>query len=182
MKKILLVLAASSATLAATPALAQTAPVAPNGMRAEVLAGYDSVKGNGESDDGLLYGVGVGYDFGGRGALGFGVDAELSDSNVKQGDDTASVEAGRDLYAGGRLNYALSNSATLYAKAGYTNAKAKYELLGEEDSETLEGYRLGAGAQFGIGGRAYVGGEYRYSNYEQGVERHQVAMTLGTRF
>lgn len=183
MKKILLALAASTATLtAAAPALAQTAPTAPAGARVEALVGYDAVKGSGETEDGLLYGLGVGYDFGGTGTVGFGIDAEASDSTVKEGDDTASVKAGRDLYAGGRLNFALSDSATLYAKAGYTNAQVKYEFAGEEDKETLDGYRLGAGAQFGLTDRAYVGGEYRYSNYEQGVERHQVAMTLGTRF
>ena len=31
-------------------------------------------------------------------------------------------------------------------------------------------------------GKAYVGGEYRYSNYEHGLARNQVALTLGTRF
>jgi outer membrane immunogenic protein len=46
----------------------------------------------------------------------------------------------------------------------------------------LKGYRLGAGAQFGLGGKAYVGGEYRFSDYEQDVSRHQLALTVGTRF
>jgi len=49
-------------------------------------------------------------------------------------------------------------------------------------SENFDGYRLGAGGQIGIGGKAYVGSEYRYSNYEDGLSRHQVAMTVGTRF
>jgi outer membrane immunogenic protein len=33
-----------------------------------------------------------------------------------------------------------------------------------------------------VSGKAYVGAEYRYSNYEHGLARNQVAMTVGTRF
>ena len=48
--------------------------------------------------------------------------------------------------------------------------------------ENFDGYRLGAGGQLTVSGKAYVGGEYRYSNYEDGLKRHQVALTVGTRF
>ena len=51
-----------------------------------------------------------------------------------------------------------------------------------DDSTTLDGYRVGAGAQFNLAGKAYVGGEYRFSDYEEDVSRHQVALTVGTRF
>jgi outer membrane immunogenic protein len=33
-----------------------------------------------------------------------------------------------------------------------------------------------------IGSSAYIGAEYRYSNYEADISRHQVAGTLGFRF
>ena len=46
----------------------------------------------------------------------------------------------------------------------------------------LDGVRVGAGLQYAIGGKSYVGGEYRYSNYEADVSRHQLALTVGTRF
>ena len=45
-----------------------------------------------------------------------------------------------------------------------------------------DGGRVGLGAQFLIGKSAYVGAEYRYSNYEAGLSRNQVALTVGTRF
>jgi hypothetical protein len=39
-----------------------------------------------------------------------------------------------------------------------------------------------AHAQIGIGSRAYVRTEYRYSNYQDGVDRHQVVGGIGVRF
>ena len=36
-----------------------------------------------------------------------------------------------------------------------------------EDSETLDGFRVGAGTEIGLGGNFYIKGEYRYSNYSQ---------------
>jgi hypothetical protein len=45
-------------------------------------------------------------------------------------------------------------------------------------SENFGGYRLGAGGQLTFSGKAYVGAEYRYSNYEQGLARNQVALTV----
>ena len=35
------------------------------------------------------------------------------------------MKAGRDLYAGGRVNFAVSPTANLYVKGGYTNARFK---------------------------------------------------------
>ena len=46
----------------------------------------------------------------------------------------------------------------------------------------LDGIRAGAGAQIGLGSRAYLRTEYRYSNYQDGVDRHQVVGGLGLRF
>ena len=41
---------------------------------------------------------------------------------------------------------------------------------------------LGVGAQIGLGSNAYLKTEYRYSNYQDGVDRHQVVGGLGFRF
>ena len=40
----------------------------------------------------------------------------------------------------------------------------------------------GIGAQFGLNRNLYLGGKYRYSNYEADFSRHQVVGTLGLRF
>jgi len=181
-KKILLVTAASAAFLAATPALAQDAPAAPTGPRVEALVGYDRVKAAGEHDGGLLFGVGAGYDFAVGNGVSLGADIEATDSTQKEGSDGAEVKSGRDLYAGGRVSFAVSPQANLYLKAGYTNARFKASDGEDTFGANFDGFRVGAGGQYNIGGKAYVGGEYRYSNYEAGLSRHQVALTVGTRF
>jgi outer membrane immunogenic protein len=182
-KKILFASAASAAFLAATPALAQDAPAAPAGPRVEALVGYDRVKALGDHDGGVLYGIGAGYDFAVGNGVSIGADIEATDSTQKIGDeDTGAVKAGRDLYAGGRLSFAVSPTANLYVKAGYTNARFKAVEDGDTFAANFDGFRLGAGGQVAVSGKAYVGGEYRYSNYEAGLSRHQLALTVGTRF
>ncbi len=180
MKQILFATAASAAVLAATPALAQAAPAGP---RVEAVVGYDKVKALGESDGGFLYGFGAGYDVAVGPTVSIGADVEATDSTQKVGDDDiASVKSGRDLYAGGRVSLAVSPTANLYVRGGYTNARFKASDGVDSFSENFEGYRLGAGGQLAVQGKAYVGGEYRYSNYEDGLKRHQLALTVGTRF
>jgi len=175
-KKIVLLAGLSIAAIAATPAAAQdTQTAAPTGGRVEALVGYDIVSFAGESEGGILYGIGAGYDFAIGNSAALGVDVEASDSTT----DYFDLSTGRDLYAGVRATFAVSPTANLYVKGGYTNARLKLEGFGGENGD---GFRLGAGAQFSIGGKAYVGGEYRYSNYESDFSRHQFAATIGTRF
>ena len=193
MKKIVALTAVSAIAATATPAVAQVAP-APVGPRVEALVGYDALRvdlddfGIDENlkDNDLFYGVGAGYDFAVSPSLSAGVDVELSGSNNEVNfddeEENAEIRTGRDAYVGGRVTIPVSNAANLYAKAGYTNLKVKGEVEGVDDSFNLDGYRVGAGGQFRLGGNAYVGGEYRFSDYEDDVTRHQFALTLGTRF
>jgi outer membrane immunogenic protein len=167
--------AASAAAIAfASPAMAQSA-AAPAGFRVEALVGYDRPGTDGFHESGVLFGIGAGYDIALGNAVSLGVDAEASDSTAKKD----GVSTGRDLYAGGRINFAVSPKANLYIKGGYTNGRLKESGFG---GTNLDGVRVGAGGQMLVSGKAYVGAEYRYSNYELGVDRHQVALTLGTRF
>lgn len=183
MKKILFATAAASAAfLSATPALAQDA-TAVSGPRVEAVVGYDRVKALGEKDGGALFGLGAGYDFAVGPAVSLGADVEATESTQKEGDeDIAQVKAGRDLYAGGRVTFAVSPGANLYLKGGYTNARFKATDGIDTVSENFDGFRVGAGGQMTLTGKAYVGAEYRYSNYEAGLSRNQVALTVGTRF
>lgn len=190
-----IVVAALLAASAATPALAQGAAGdgAPfTGARVEALAGWDRVQNNG-SDDGIGYGLAAGYDF--QTGMGLvGVEAEAADSSVKQcfgsttvADPRICAKAGRDLYVGGRVGTVIGGNTLLYAKAGYTNARAKLTsndgtgrvTLGSTD---LDGVRVGAGAEYALGPNAFVKTEYRYSNYENGFSRHQVVGGFGFRF
>lgn len=191
-KSVLLLLLAGTV---ATPALAQDA--APfQGARVEGIIGYDRVGVDGGEADGVTYGAGVGYDLQ-RGNAVFGIEAEVSDSSADEcvadfditGDELC-ARAGRDLYVGGRVGAVLGRNALLYAKAGYTNARFRldYEdgtaatLADFSVGENLDGVRVGAGVEYALNSNAYLKTEYRYSNYEQGFDRHQVVGGFGFRF
>ncbi|MEN2786871.1 outer membrane protein [Sphingomonas qilianensis] len=186
----------------AAPAFAQDVPVeaAPfTGPRVEAIAGYDHLGGENGSD-GVVYGGQIGYDAQVGGVI-LGVEGELTgattksdDANVLAAGDRFRVKAGRDLYAGARLGYAISPVAMIYAKAGYTNAQieSRYTagVVTIRDKEDAEGYRLGAGLEYKMSGNAYVKAEYRYSNYNNldggdvdiDLDRHQVLAGVGVRF
>ena len=200
MRKILIG-AALAAGVVAMPAQAQEA--APfTGAHVEGLIGYDNVSGS----DGLLYGIGAGYDFQFGKAI-VGIEGEFADSDTKSREndilaigDSARVNTDRDIYVGGRIGFAVAPATLLYAKAGYTNAKfeARYNNgtgTTINDGNTADGYRLGAGIEqkfnlFGPSG--FVKAEYRYSNYRNldvgsndvniDVDRHQVLAGVGIRF
>jgi len=89
---------------------------------------------------------------------------------------------------GGRIGALVGPATLVYAKAGYTNAR--YNLTYTEPTgvsnfklhDNLDGVRVGAGVEQAVGRNAYVKAEYRYSNYEQGFDRHQVVAGFGFRF
>lgn len=189
-----------AATALAFPAVAgaQTAaPAANTGLRVEGIVGYDAIT-SGEDTDGVVYGAAVGYDVQAGGVL-LGIEGEATDSSIKgtQGNllvpgDSARVSLGRDLYIGGRVGFPISPAAQIYAKGGYTNARieTRYNagVTSFEQDIDAGGYRLGAGVEHRFGERAYVKGEYRYSNYREiedfdiDSDRHQVVAGVGIRF
>ena len=187
MKKFVALSAVATAALAATPALAQ----APQGPRVEALVGYDAprIKINDSGiigtfkDEGVVYGVGAGYDFALSNGASLGVDLEASDSTVKESNVEGTLKAERDLYAGGRVSFPLgADGSNVYLKGGYTNARFSAEDGLLRVKQDLDGYRIGGGAQLALTGKAYIGGEYRFSDYENNVRRHQLVATVGTRF
>lgn len=177
------------------PAAAQD-PAPFSGLRVEGLVGYDTTDVEDEGADGVVYGAQLGYDFQSNGAV-FGIEGEVSDSTVDEcvsgvslPGDTLCARAGRDLYVGGRVGAAVSERVLLYGKAGYTNGRVRLDY---EDGtaataadfdvgENLDGVRAGAGIEFALGPNSYAKTEYRYSNYEQGFDRHQVVAGFGFRF
>jgi outer membrane immunogenic protein len=198
---------AAASTVAALPAAAQeNAPF--TGARVEALLGYDNLQdgGDGESDgrDGVTYGALVGYDVQ-AGGLVIGAEGEATDSSVRArsdfgGGEQLRIDAGRDLYVGGRVGYVISPMAMIYAKGGYTNARVegRYSTTTTTggttttttitDKSDLDGYRLGAGLEYNLSPSAYVKGEYRYSHYgnlegaDIDLDRHQLMAGLGIRF
>ena len=190
-KSVLCVLLAASAV----PAAAQdSAPF--SGLRVEGVVGYDAADVEGENSDGVTYGAQVGYDVRSGNAV-FGVEGEATDSTVDEcvndvtvAGDELCVGAGRDLYVGGRVGAAVSDNVLLYGKAGYTNARVGLDYddgtagdaLDFEEGENLDGARVGGGVEVALGPNSYAKTEYRYSNYEQGFDRHQVVAGFGFRF
>ncbi|MGH6695843.1 outer membrane protein [Sphingopyxis sp.] len=204
MRKLVLTAAASALALGiAAPALAQDGPSenAPfTGPRVEALVGYDKINAGSDvgSSDGVAYGGAIGYDMQfGRAIVG--IEGELTGSttdartdNLLVAGDRLRLKAGRDLYVGGRVGIAISPLALGYVKAGYTNARlnARYRNGNTtvEDSDNLDGYRLGAGLEYKVGPTTYIKGEYRYSHYgelagyDADIDRHQFLAGVGVRF
>jgi outer membrane immunogenic protein len=168
------------------PAFAQDNPALFTGPRVEAVVG---------TDGDLTYGGLLGYDVqGGKAVFGIegeallsnGRDCETLMSNIQ---DRLCVKAGRDLYVGGRIGFALGAGTLLYGKAGYTNLRLKETYdpgtsggTAFEASRNLDGIRVGGGIEQKIGRNAFLKGEYRYSNYERGSRKHDGVVGIGFRF
>jgi outer membrane immunogenic protein len=185
--------AALAAAGVASPVFAQDSepadgkPAEFTGFKLEGLAGYDG---------GIVYGVGAGYDVQ-IGRLVLGVEGEASDSTDKDcladafapGDRFCAL-SGRNLYAGGRIGFAVAPRTLLYGKVGYTSQRVTIDytagsppaLASFRTSENLAGIRLGGGLEQKLGRNLYAKGEYRYSDYENGGFTHDGVVGIGFRF
>ena len=181
--------------LATATALALTATTASaEGLRVEVHGGWDRVSNSGVEEDGILYGIGAGYDvaIGENAFVGIDLSADLSSGedcaeDVIANGDEACVSVRRDLAAGVRAGVNVTPSTSIYALAGYTNARFRVDYttaanVTTRTSENLDGLRVGAGVQQAFGNGAYGKVEYRYSNYEAGTDRHNVLVGVGFMF
>ncbi|MCW1382905.1 porin family protein [Novosphingobium sp. KCTC 2891] len=226
MNKIRAILAVGTAlaAAAAAPAFAQDATPAEGfaGPRVEALVGYDhhrsgssvdndTTRNTKQSIDGVVFGGGIGYDVATGPNMTIGAEAEITESSagwdnnngVPNTFNLGRVDAGRDIYVGGRVGYAMSPSTLLYVKGGYTNAR--YNLKGTDGTVNLsqrldtDGWRVGAGVEQKLGQNTFAKLEYRYSNYGKGefdfnggtpdssrfnidTDRHQVMAGVGVRF
>ena len=75
----------------------------------------------------------------------------------------------------------------VYALAGYTNARYKTSYttpagVTTRDAANLDGFRLGAGYEHNLTSNVYGKVEYRYSDYESDISRHQVLFGVGLNF
>ncbi len=174
MKKYL-VLSAAIAAISATPAMADER------VSFGAVIGGDSVQlendetGADGSESGVMYGLTAGYDFIDDAGFVMGIEAEATDSSVKDAvsdvlevGDELSLSAGRDLYIGARVGYLFTPQLLAYAKGGYSNGriKASYsDSTGEYSAnEDLDGLRLGAGLEYDFSAFR-LRGEYRYTDY-----------------
>jgi len=176
------VAAALLAACSATPAFAQDASDNFNGPWIGVVTGYDSVELAGDSSGGIMYGVGVGYDFRLENVV-LGIEAEATESTAGECGGGVCVDASRDLYIGGRIGVVATPNLLVYAKAGYSNARVEVETGGTTIGGNGDGVRVGGGVEYQFANSPVsVRAEYRYSDYEGGFSRHQGVLGLNYRF
>ena len=179
MKNVTIAVAIAASVLA-SPAMAQETGDF-SGVKATAIAGYDNIDtgiAGVDNVEGFLYGGTLGYDIQ-SGSVVYGAELEATESTGHISNVAGRVEAGRDLYAGGRLGFVMGDSTLLYAKAGYTNARISSPGLGGENGD---GVRVGAGIEYKLSDNMFTRAEYRYSNYEAGVSRNQGLISLGMKF
>ncbi len=198
MKKYLLL--TLPAMMIAAPAAAQDL----GGLRVEGVVVYDKVKGRLGSDPDLYnpardrdfdvaYGVGLGYDFANFSGVSAGADVEFTESTAKRsvfdetGSEIGEIKIGTDFYVGGRVTAPITGNFSVVGKLGYTSVATRFNSLDEtvvdDDSDRISGYRAGIGVDYSDPeDRTYYGLHYRYSNYEDGIVRHQLGLVVGARF
>lgn len=205
--KTVFYLGIAAAAAVASPAMAQDESTAGGKFVAGAIVGVDSVEleveGLSDSEEDLLVGVTIGYDYETSSGIVFGIEGEYSDSSVGVSEndvfetgDTVSLNAGRDFYVGGRLGFRPDRNGLLYVKAGYTDASIEGEYddgtgaLSDEFS--FGGVRVGVGGEIDLGSNYGIRVEYRYSDYgsieafdiDTGVDasRNQGVITLLGKF
>lgn len=159
--------------------------VLPNPEDDEDETGDEFLVGNND-DDGVAYGVEIGYDMqiGDSFVVGAYGGVDLSDSNICTGlveDDLACTELGRTFTAGVRAGVPIGSNSLIYAKGGYSNGKLDLtydpDITDNDDeepgeiaafSEKRDGYHLGAGAEVGITSSIYAKLEYVYTDFGSG--------------
>lgn len=185
-------IAAFAAAVACVPAAANAKAYI------DVHGGVDHVKISGAgSDNGASFGGAVGYEIPLGETVFVGVEAGIDGSSTKECASYQTfppppfspatieecVKAGRDLSAVVRLGTKLGGSTSVYVLGGYTNARIKYTyddgLNRDSVSGNGDGFRLGAGFKLNFNERFYGKVEYRYSNYEAGVSRHNGLVGVG---
>ena len=200
MKK-LLALTALAASLAATPALAQSS--APGGFYVGALGGYEGI--DVESSDGsvtadadsAVYGINAGYDLS-LGSAFVGVEGELSTSGGStEFPDSFSgardgLDSGGQYYIGARAGVALTPGISAYGKVGYTSLDTKaFTSSGSLDEleDNAGGIRFGGGLQVQLPGPLEGRLEYRRSRYKDvndgtfgDATTNQVVAGVGVRF
>lgn len=165
-----------------------------NGPRIEAHGGWDRADSSDGRDDGVLYGIGLGYDFDLAKNIFAGVEANADFSTAKECEagaivtgDELCVKASRDLSLIARAGVEVAPGSKLYVLGGWSNARFRATYTsptGEvtRDGQNHDGWRAGAGFQQDLGQGLHAKLEYRYSDYGDDDRRHQVVAGFGLTF
>ncbi|MBW9117703.1 porin family protein [Rhizobium cauense] len=156
------------------------------------LNGDFSVSGVGsESEDfnGGLFGAFAGYNFQ-FDSIVVGIDGNFEHNwNDK---DFLGASIGTDWSGAvrGRVGYAFDH-ALFYGAAGWTATRGFVDVPGfDKETETFNGYTVGAGVDYSFTNNIFVRGEYRYNDYGDkdilgvnvDLDQHVVKIGLGVKF
>lgn len=156
----------------ATPVLAQDAAATFNGPFVGVQAGWQQdkqtlVAGNtrtGNNTSGFAYGGQVGYDFRAGDAAVVGVEVDLTGTSGSTRFTGFEIRAGRTISATVRAGYLLDPQGLLYVRGGYRNARFTIDnLVGNDLSQTRDGWTIGAGYERYLGKNISARVEYNYT-------------------
>lgn len=204
---------ALTALLATTAATAQ----AQTGLRADVHLGLDRLSAHQRTDvgidggttrqheNGLIYGGEIGYDLALSG-FKLGLYGGIEGGTAKRCSEVfaeveSCEEAGRNLMAGVRAGYQVTDRVLVYAKGGYSNGAFKLKLIDHvtpanslSASENMDGFHVGGGVQVGLFDRVYAKVEYVRTDYKDyafkegtatmtgGVDRDNIVFGVGMAF
>jgi outer membrane immunogenic protein len=181
--------------IAAVAALAVSSPAYAGNVSVEVQGGYDAPKFDGTAGtvDGISYGATLAYEMPIDETIFLGAEVSIDDSSAKEcggaataADPRVCVNLGRDLGAGVRFGVDFGKSSSVYGMVGYSNLRvgvtADDGTGAVGGAANVDGIKLGAGFRQWFGKRAYGKVEYRYSNYQGGLERHQGLVGVGYQF
>jgi outer membrane immunogenic protein len=186
MRKLLLVTVA---------ALAASSPVYAQNVSVEVQTGYDvpTFDGTAGAVPGVSYGATLAVEMPIDESIFFGAEVSVDKSTSDECSGAATavsplvcVSTGRDFGAGVRFGADIGENSSFYAMAGYTNLRVG--VVADDGTgpasagANLDGIKLGLGFRQWFGKRAYGKVEYRYSNYEGGLDRHQGLVGIGYQF
>jgi outer membrane immunogenic protein len=173
------------------------------GPRIETMVGYDATELPDEDGPEVMFGIRGGKDYEvGKWIVGF--DAEVSRSNANRVEvnlfepgDRIHVRYGTDVYIGARAARHLGKHVLGYGFAGGALSSMEVEYSGDLASIEREpdgpepekfmrpglllGFWVGGGLEVSLGKRRFLRSEYRYSNFHDGLYRHQGIFSLGVR-
>jgi outer membrane immunogenic protein len=123
-----------------------------------------------------MYGALAGVEFDINPSVFLGIEGEINDSKVSESVEDAFVlgdelraSVGREIFIGGRVGFRATPNFTVYGVGGYSNVRGKltYDdgVTRASESDTVDGYRLGAGVEYRVGA-VRLRGEYRHAEYE----------------
>ncbi|MBY5558768.1 outer membrane beta-barrel protein [Rhizobium leguminosarum bv. viciae] len=181
-----------AAPVAAAPTFTWSGPYLGIDGGASWLNGDFSVGGASDSQDfnGGVFGGFVGYNFQFDNNFVVGIEGNFEHNWNEE--EALGADVGTD-WAGavrGRVGYAFDR-ALLYGAAGWTATRGYVDLPGlDKETETFNGYTVGAGVDFAITNNIFARGEYRFNDFGEkdilgvdvDLDQHELKFGIGVKF